>query len=452
MNNKTFPSNFVWGTATSSFQVESHYLTDGAGESLWSDFVTKPGRISNDGRPNLSPDQFNKYKEDVQLMKWMNTNAYRFSIAWPRIFPEGTGKVNPKAFDYYDKLIDELLTNGITPWVTLFHWDLPLELEKRYGGWRSKDTAKAFAEYVQYVVSKISDRVTNFFTINEVQAFTQFAYGMGYFPPRLCLSKKETAQTIHNGLLAHGLGLEAARAAAVQPISVGLAENLIPVTPYIDKAEEVAACKKALREVNADRLTVILEGKYLESWLEEVGDDAPEYTDDEMKLIGAPLDFLGINVYTPAYYRANENSEKGYSAIRWPEKYPTLDMDWIHLGPEVLYWLPRLVSEVWSVENIYISEFGGACRDAIDDHSGNIYDLDRVMQFRYGLREASRAIKEGVPLKGIFAWSLIDNFEWCVGFTKRFGLVYVDYFNDNKRIPKASAEYYRNVISENRIL
>ena len=444
----TFPENFLWGAATAAFQVEGYPLADGAGPSNWYEFCHQPGRIANDDTGDIGPAHYIKYKEDVQMMKKLGIKAYRFSINWSRIFPEGTGAVNKKGLDFYNKLINELLDNGIEPWVTFFHWDLPAALEKK-GGWTNRETPLAFAEYVSYVTSKISDRVKNFFTINEILCFTTAGYQEGIFAPGLKLDPKTCAQTVHHGTLAHGLAVQAIRASAVGPVNVGIAENPVVTVPVYGNEANIEATKKALRYENADKLTAIMEGEYMPEWLEQMGPNAPEFTDADMLAIGSEIDFVGVNIYAPIYIETAENT-KGYNIIPMPEGYPRMNMPWLNIGPDITYWIPRLLSEVWGVDSVYITENGCAAQDKID-LDGNIKDTDRVMYLKHHFMQASRAVQEGWPLKGYFVWSLMDNFEWSSGYQKRFGLHYVNY-SSLERTPKESAKFYSEVIATNKVV
>lgn len=438
-----FPKDFLWGAATASFQVEGYPLADGAGPSNWHVFSHLPGRVANDHNGDISAAQYLKYKEDVRLMKWMGLGAYRFSISWSRVFPEGEGRINPKGLDYYDRLIDELLANGIQPWATMFHWDLPQALEDKYGGWRSKDTAKAFGDYVAYVGSRIGDRVKNYFTVNEIFCFTRLGYENGVFAPGLKLDRKTVAQTVHNGCLAHGYGVKALRE-NVENANIGLAENMSPTVPVYPDAEHIAAARTAFRHHSADKLTVMMEGAYPDFWLESMGSDAPEFNDEELSLIGQKLDFVGINIYAPAFVRADPGSKHGFADVEFPESYPRMNMPWLRICPDITYWTPRFLKELWNVDAVYVTENGCAAMDKYSP-DGEIYDTDRVMYLQNHFRCAARAVEEGWPLKGYFVWSLLDNFEWACGYEKRFGLVYVNY-QTLERTPKLSAKYYREVI------
>jgi len=445
-----FPEDFLWGSATASYQVEGAAAVDGRAPSIWDTFSHLPGRVENDHHGDVAVDQYHLYKEDVQLMKWLGLKAYRFSLSWSRVLPDGIGAVNEKGADYYDRLVDELLANDIQPWITFFHWDLPQALEDTWGGWASPQTAKAFGEFVSLMTTRLSDRVTNFFTINEFQCFTDMGYRSGGpHAPGRSMGVKGANQVRHNGLLAHGHAVAAIRSNAKQKVKVGLAENSGVCVPVMETEGDIEACRKAMREVNAHFLTTILEGKYPDCYLQTEAENAPEYTDDEMKLIGAPLDFVGLNMYAPNYYRAADN-DSGYEAVPHPISYPRMNMPWLFIGPQITYWGPRHLKEIWGVDEVYITENGCACEDRLTQE-GEVYDTDRVLYLRNHFISAHRAVDEGWPLKGYFVWSLLDNFEWSWGYNKRFGITYVNY-ETKKRTPKLSAKFYKEVIAEGRVV
>jgi beta-glucosidase len=447
--NNNFPDDFLWGAATAAFQVEGHLLADGAGESSWLNFCREPGRIENDDIPLIGASQYTLYKEDIALMKELGIKAYRFSLGWSRIFPDGTGRVNPGGVDYYNRLIDELLQNGIQPWPTVFHWDLPQKLEDN-GGWRNKDTAYALGEYAGFVAQTFSDRVKNFFTVNEIICFTRAGYGDGVFAPGLKLDTKSVNQTIHNGCLAHGLAMQAMRAVTGNNVRLGLVDNCTSTVPVYETPENIAAAAKAFRIVNAQISTLINEGRYIDEFIAEQKGNMPEYSDDELKIISTPTDFNGLNLYAPYHVIADESKPRGYREVIKPEGYPRMNMSWLHIGPEIIYYAAKHVQQHWKSKAIYITENGCAAIDK-KSHDGEVYDSDRIFYLRGHLQAAKRAVDEGIPLKGYFVWSLLDNFEWASGFQKRFGIVYVNY-NDLKRTPKLSAKYYRAVINANQVL
>ena len=449
-NNLEFPKGFLWGTATASYQVEGAAKEDGRGMTIWDTFSHTPGKILNNDTGDIACDFYHKYKEDIQLIKSLNAKSYRFSIAWSRIFPDGSGTPNQKGLDFYSRMVDELLAQGIEPFATLYHWDLPQALQDKYKGWQSKETSKAFADYAGYMAEKLSDRVKHFFTLNELWTFIQLGYGDGVFAPGLKLPPAELYQARHHAVLAHGLAVQAIRAHGKADTKVGLAENIKVAVPYIETPEHIKAAEIATREFNAGYMTVIMEGKYTDAFLKKAGADAPKFTAEELKIISSPLDFCGINIYNPESYVQASPNEDGYEKIPFAKSHPTSTSKWELLAPETLYWGAKHVQKLWNVKEIYITENGCSGTDELtpDNH---IYDTDRIMFLRGYLTQVQRATAEGVPVKGYFYWSLVDNFEWASGYGTRFGLYYMDY-KSLKRIPKLSAEYFKAMAQNNKVL
>ena len=441
-----FPAGFRWGTATSAYQVEGAVREDGRGISIWDTFVRLPGKIRDGANGDIADDHFHRYKEDVALMKALGVSTYRFSIAWPRVFPEGRGTPNPKGLAFYDRLVDELLANGIEPFATLYHWDLPQPLQDR-GGWESRDTAEAFAAYAGFVAAKLGDRVGNFFTLNEIRTFVELGYGDGTFAPGLVLPKGRLYQVRHHAALGHGLAVQAVRANGRAGIKVGMAENMVTALPAVETPENIRAAEIATREMNAPYLTVMLEGRYTDAYLAAAGADAPRFTAEELKTISTPVDMVGINIYEPGAFVRASDAAPGYTVIPLPSSYPRMLSRWLTFGPDTLYWGPRHVVKLWNAKDIYITENGTSSADQ-PDADGAVYDLDRVMYLRQYLAQLRRATAEGLPVRGYFLWSLLDNFEWAEGYAVRFGLHYVDY-KTLKRTPKLSASFYRMVIARN---
>ncbi len=440
-----FPPNFLWGCATAAYQVEGAVNEDGRKPSVWDTFSHTPGKTFQGDTGDVADDSYHRYKEDIALLKNLGVGAYRFSIAWARIFPDGTGQPNQKGLDYYQRVVDELVKNNIAPFVTLFHWDLPQALP---GGWQSRDTAKAYADYAGYVSGKLSDRVSHFFTINEFGCFTDLGYKTGKFAPGLTLPDAQVNQVRHHGVLAHGLGVQAIRANARPGTQVGLAEDSAVFAPVIETPEHIEAAQRATREENAKFLTVVMEGRYTDGYLQREGANAPKVEPGDMKAIGSPLDFVGLNAYRPEYARADA-SPAGYVVEKRPTSFPHMASDWLYVGPEVMYWGIRNISELWKPKALYITENGTSSDDVLTA-DGRVEDTDRVMYLRNHLTQMQRAASEGYPIKGYFLWSLLDNFEWADGYSKRFGLHYVD-FKTQKRTPKLSAAWYREVISRNAV-
>ncbi len=442
-----FPEGFLWGSATASYQVEGAVHEGGRGPSIWDTFSHTPGKTHNGDTGDVADDFYHRYSEDIQLMKGLGLKTFRFSVAWTRIFPNGTGAPNAPGLDFYRRMVDSLLAAGIQPFCTLYHWDLPQALQDK-GGWENPDTAKAFADYAGYFAGKLSDKVQHFMTMNEMRTFVELGYGNGTHAPGLQVGPKRLAQLNHYVVLGHGLAVQAIRAQAKAGTKVGIADNATATTPVYESPEHIEAARKAMREENAMFLTVLEEGRYTDLYLKRLGADAPKFTAEEMKIIHSPMDFVGLNVYQPQYVRADD-SERGYAVVPPPSSYPHMFSPWLLVGPEALYWSPKLVSELWGVREIYITENGASSADVLTP-DGAVYDTDRVMFLRNYLTQLHRAVSDGVPIKGYFLWSLLDNYEWADGYEKRFGIVYVD-FTTEKRTPKLSAQFYKRVIAENSV-
>ena len=444
---RDFPENFIWGSATASYQVEGAAFEDGKGPSIWNEFEKRPSAIIDNCTGDVSCDQYHQYKKDVAIMRDIGFDVYRFSLAWSRIFPEGTGAMNPKGIDYYKRLCDELLANGIEPYITFYHWDLPQALQDKCGGWQSRDCAKYFADYVEKTTAALEGRCKNFFTVNEFLGCTDQGYFNGVCAPGIKLTKKGRNQVRHNMLLAHGMGLQVLRDIVPQA-RVGIAENPVFMTPVLDTPEHVDAAKRAFREINGHFITAIMEGGYPASYLEAEGSDAPEVKEGDFKLISAPMDFLGLNIYYGRLVRSAPELEKKYEIF-----YDDSSTEWTDCNgmfqPAAIYWGSRIVNELWNPKEIIISENGTSNMDrpAAD---GEVYDVFRIKYLRSYLESMSRAIRDGVPITGYLHWSFLDNLEWGSGYRRRFGLTFVNY-RTLERIPKLSAKFFKELIRTGRI-
>lgn len=456
-DNFSFPPDFGWGAATAAYQIEGAASEDGRKPSVWDVFSRIPGRVKNGDTGDVACDHYHRFAADVKLMAELGIKHYRFSISWPRIIPDGRGAVNEKGVDFYRRLTDTLLQHGITPHATLFHWDSPQALEVLYGSWRSREMAKDFAEYCTQTVKRLGDRITNWMTINEIYCFTYMGYGVGQVPQHapgtVVKSRQEVLQAVHHALLAHGLGCQAIRAATPVPASVSLVVNFDSFIPVIETPENIIAAQRAFvaEEHNGTVLVPALTGAYNAQAIETLGANAPKIQDGDMKIIGQPLEVLGYNIYTGSYVRAADNP-RGYELLPLPREYPQMHMPWLNFVPESLYWGVRNITEALGKKDlpILITENGCATDDEVTD-KGEVFDLSRVMYLRSYLRNAHRAVSEGYPLKGYFHWSLMDNFEWSWGYTRRFGITHIEY-QTQQRIPKESFRWYQKVIEANRIL
>lgn len=443
-----FPKGFVWGTATSAYQIEGAPQADGRGPSIWDTFSHIKGRTYTGENGDVADDDFHRYAEDVALMRELGIKAYQFSVSWTRIFPEGTSALNPKGWDYYDRMLEVLLAAGIEPFCTLYHWDLPETLGAK-GGWQNMDTAKAFAEYAGAATRHLSDRVKNFITMSEISTFVDEGYVYGSDAPGIKLAPAAAAQVNHIALLGHGLGVQAVRANGRAGTRVGIADNAVSTCPWIETEEEIAVSRIAYREENARVLTAIQEGRYTDWYLKRLGADAPKFTAEEMRIIGSPLDFTGLNIYEPTWVRKSEYGA-GYEVMDLPRSYPKMAAGWLFFGPAGMYWSPKHAESLWGVKELYITENGAASWDEVTKQ-GEVLDVDRVLFLRSYLEQLQRGVAEGLPVKGYFLWSLLDNYEWADGYAMRFGIVYVDY-KTQKRTVKLSGEFYKEVIARNQLV
>jgi len=443
-----FPPGFVWGAATAAAQIEGAARADGKGESIWDRFATIPGKIKGGDTPEVACDHYHRYAADADLMRELGIRHYRLSIAWPRIFPDGAGPPNVRGLDFYDRLIDALLSRAITPWVTLFHWDLPQKLED-HGGWLVRDTAVAFGRYAETVVKRLSDRVKHWFTVNEIPCFIGKGYGDGYFAPGRTVDGQSLNQAYHHALLAHGLGVRAVREHGGTGAIVGLVHNHLPAPPIpvIETEEHIDAARTVYERENRHLMDPLFRGRYADAFFDEEMDDAPVVADGDLELISSPMDFLGLNPYAGRFVRAGGDGAP--DVLDFPTRYPCADLWWLQITPQVVYWAVRFATEVFGAKALYITENGAAYADEPSD--GEILDLDRREYLRNHLIALHRGIVEGYDVHGYFAWSLLDNFEWAEGYSKRFGLVRVDY-ETQRRTTKLSGQWYSAVIRENRVV
>lgn len=451
-----FPDSFLWGAATSAYQIEGAIATDGRKPSVWDTFSEVPGRVLHGDTGAIACDHYHRYLEDIQWMVRLGIKQYRFSLSWPRILPEGRGQVNVAGLDFYSRLVDALLAQGITPYATLFHWDSPQALEDLYGSWQSRQMAYDFADYSAVVVSRLGDRVTHWMTINEISCFTHMGYAVGsvpiHAPGTTVKTQREVWQTSHHALLAHGLACQAIRSVSPVPCSVGWVDNFAVPVPLSESPENIAAAQAAFPNCgfNGGIILPALTGKYHPDLLAQL--DSPlQMQATDLAQIHQPLDFLGFNIYSGTYVRAAD-TPSGYELLEFPIDYPRLQMPWLYFLPDALYWGVRHIAETLNLPElpILISENGCAASDQLTQQR-EVIDSDRILYLRYYLRSAHRAVCEGYPLQGYFLWSLLDNFEWAWGRDRRFGVIYVDY-PDQERIPKASYHWYADCIRQNRVV
>lgn len=443
-----FPDGFAWGAATAAYQIEGAAQEDGKGDSVWDMLCRKQGAIFQGQNGDVACDNYHRWPEDVALMQKIGLKAYRLSISWPRVLPEGTGAVNKKGLEFYDRLIDGLLAAGVSPWVTLFHWDYPYELFCR-GGWLNRDSIDWFADYARVVVDRLSDRVTNWMTFNEPQMFLALGHVAGSHAPGMKYADAEMLRVCHHAFCAHGKGVQAMRAAARQPLKIGFAPAAFVKIPQNGSPDSVELAREAMFAVtnrghfnNAWYMDPVLLGRYPEDGLEQFRDVPPPVQAGDMELMCQPLDWLGANIYGGVTVLPRSGNTGDY-----PEKlelpgHPITMMGW-HTVPESLYWGPRFLAERYKLP-VVITENGMSGHDWVSP-DGAVHDPYRIEFTRQYLSALSRAIQDGVDVRGYFHWSLMDNFEWAEGYKQRFGLIHVDY-QTQKRTLKDSAAWYRRVI------
>ncbi|TYT24287.1 beta-glucosidase [Dictyoglomus thermophilum] len=436
-----FPKEFLWGAATASYQIEGAWNEDGKGESIWDRFAHTPGTIYENQNGDIACDHYHRYEEDVELMAEIGLKAYRFSISWPRIFPEGRGKLNPKGVYFYEKLIDKLLEKNIKPAITLYHWDLPQALEDK-GGWLNRDTAKYFSEYANFMFYKFGDVVPIWITLNEPFVSAFLGYAWGWHAP----GKKDMKGAFvagHNMLLAHGLAVQAYRDGGYKG-NIGITINVATVYPETNSEEDLRAAEKQDAFGNRWFIDPIFKRKYPEIiWkILEENNWSFDFPISDFDIISSPIDFMGINYYTRNIVAYDKNSHLGVKRVEGPNEHT--DMGW-EVYPDGLYDILIQLYRDYKIP-IYITENGAAYNDTVED--GRIRDINRINYLKEHIKRTYFAIRDGVDLRGYFVWSLMDNFEWAHGYSKRFGIIYVDY-NTQKRILKDSAYFYKKIIEEN---
>lgn len=448
--NPVFPDAFKWGVASAAYQIEGAPSADGKGPSVWDMFGRKPGAIWSGQNGDTACDHYRRWKDDVRLMRELGLRAYRFSVSWPRVLPEGTGAVNEKGIAFYDRLVDALLEAGIEPWLTLFHWDYPLALYHR-GGWLNRDSAGWFADYAGIVTDRLSDRVAHWMTLNEPQCFIGLGHQTGYHAPGDRLRLDEVLLAGHHALLAHGQAVQRLRATARLKPVIGFAPVGVTCMPATDAPADVDAARQAMFSVrrpdcfsNTWWLDPIFRREYPADGLAMYGAAAPRIREGDLATIAQPLDFFGANIYHGTFVRAGRDGTP--EDVPLPPGYPKTTQDFWPVTPSALYWGPRFFHERYGLP-IVITENGHQNADVVS-LDGKVHDPQRIDFLCRYLRELRRACADGVPVRGYFQWCFTDNFEWAMGDAIRVGLVYTDY-PTQRRIPKDSAAWYRDVIRTN---
>lgn len=438
-----FPDGFLWGCATAAYQIEGSPLADGAGASIWHRFSHTPGNIHAGETGDVACDHYRRWREDVALMREMGLKAYRFSVAWPRVLPQGRGTVNRAGLDFYERLVDALLEAGIVPFVTIYHWELPGALQD-LGGWANRDVAGWFADYAAVLFRALGDRVRHWITLNEPWCAAHLGYIAGVHAPGM-RDLWAGLRAVHHLLLGHGLAVQAFRAADPGRGKIGITLNLGPQHPASPSEADLAAARRADAYHNRLFLDPVFRGRYPEEVVRQFAGAWPEVQEGDMRVIATPLDFLGVNYYSRGIV-ADAPGEGLLGTRGVPPPGPRTAMGW-EIYPEGLFELLMRIHAEYGAPVVYVTENGAAFEDR-PDASGQVDDPDRLDYLRAHFLQAHRAIQQGVRLAGYFVWTLMDNFEWAYGYSKRFGLVYVDY-PTQRRIVKRSGRWFAGVIARN---
>jgi len=446
-----FSKDFVWGVSTAAYQIEGAYNTDGKGLNVWDIACMQNGFVRDGDTGNTACDHYHLYKEDVKLMKEMGVKAYRFSISWARVLPEGIGAINEAGMKFYENLVDLLLENGIEPYVTLFHWDYPVSLFEM-GGWLNRDSSDWFAEYTKIIVKRLGDRVTHWMTINEPQCFINIGHADGIHAPGLKLNRGYVLKAMHNSLLAHGKSAMTIREYSPKKCEIGFAPVAAVTIPQTDSKDDIQAAKDDMFSdytfencmwKNSLWMDPVYLGIYPNEAIEVNKEWWPEIKDNDLSIINQPLDFFGMNSYQGATVK--KGTDKLVEFIKNPVGYPHTDIKW-PITPQILKYGPEFFYERYKLP-ILVTENGMANLDFVS-LDGKVHDPQRIDFLNRYLKEYQKAADNGVDLKGYLQWSFMDNFEWSEGYNQRFGLVYVDY-NDKKRIIKDSGYWYMDTINSN---
>ncbi|MEU0357424.1 GH1 family beta-glucosidase [Streptomyces cyaneofuscatus] len=436
-----FPADFTWGVATAAYQIEGAVTEDGRSPSIWDTFSHTPGKVDGGDTGDIACDHYHRVPEDIGLIKQIGADAYRFSIAWPRVVPSGDGPVNKAGLDFYDRLVDGLLEAGVTPFATLYHWDLPQVLQDR-GGWTVRETSEHFAAYASHVVERIGDRVKDWATLNEPLC----SAWIGHLEGRMAPGITDLTAAVHASYhlhLGHGLAVQAIRAAS-SDARVGIVNNLSPIVPASTSEADLAAARRADGHINRWWLDPVLGRGYPQDMVETYGVELPVRPGD-LETIAAPLDWLGLNYYFRQIVTADPSGPApGFTQVPVADAHHTY-MDWEVYADGLEQLLLRLTEE-YGVERIYVTENGSAYQDTVAA-DGSVHDPERVAYLEEHLAACARAVAKGAPLAGYFAWSLLDNFEWAYGYDKRFGLVHVDYATQRRTV-KSSGRRYAELIQE----
>ena len=428
-----FPDDFVWGVATSAFQIEGAAASDGKGPSIWDSFCRQPGVIADQSNGDIACDHYQRWSTDLDLIASLGVDAYRFSVSWPRVRPTGSGAWNEQGLAFYERLVDGLLSRGIKPFLTLNHWDLPEALQTN-GGWANRDTVHRFVEYAEGIHARLGDRLASIATHNEPWVVAVLGHETGVFAPGI-KNRRTAVQVSHHLLLSHGLALQALRARGCRA-KLGLVLNLAPMHPATDSAADLAKTKLEDGRLVRWYLDPVFKAGYPQDVLDALGDDAPRVEPGDMQTIATPMDFLGVNYYSRSVVSADPGFDAGHS------ERETTDMGW-EVYPEGLTELLVRLHQDYPVPPLYVTENGGAFKDTLED--GRVHDVQRTRYIARHIEAVAQAMRQGVSMGGYMVWSLMDNFEWASGYEKRFGIVHVDYASQQRTL-KDSACWYRDFL------
>lgn len=446
-NKKKFPKGFLFGTATSAYQIEGAWNEDGKGESVWDRYVHSGNHcILNEDTGDVAIDHYHRYESDFDILKSLNTNAYRFSISWARIFPEGKGEINQKGIDFYNRVIDALIERGIEPAITLFHWDLPVGLQN-LGGWANREIVKWFTDYAKVCFENFGDRVKYWFTLNEPVVFTKRAYGLGLVPP-VGKDTQAGVDASHNAMLAHGETVKLFRQMGMQG-KIGIALDIVPKLPATDSPEDIAAAERANGMINMWFYDAIVKGKYPQAALDfyKTRYVAPKILEGDMETISQKIDFIGINYYLNQLVKNKKGcGHYDMEGVPRPERARS-SLGW-EIAPEGLDSILKMIKKDLPGTPICISENGWSVDDSIAE-DGSVHDSLRIMYLEKHLEVVENAIADGIPVESYFLWSAFDNFEWNSGYKPRFGIIYVDYATQ-KRTVKDSGKWYSQYILDHK--
>ena len=434
-----FPTDFVWGVATSAFQIEGAAALDGKGQSNWDTFCRLPGTIADGSNGNVACDHYHRWAADLDIVQNLGVDAYRFSVSWPRVQPSGSGAWNEKGLDFYDRLVDGLLNRGVAPYLTLHHWDLPQVLQDQ-GGWAHRDTVYRYVEYAQGVAERLGDRVASITTHNEPWVMATLGYETGIFAPGI-KDRRQAMQAAHHLMLSHGLATQALRADGC-PSALGIVLNLSPVQPASDGPDDIAQARHEDGRLLRWYMDPLFHGRYPQDIVEYLGADAPQMAPGDLATIAQAMDFLGLNYYSRAVVSAKGPWDVKQSGLE------LTDMGW-EIYPQGLTELLLRLHRDYRVPPLYVTENGGAFKDTLQH--GRVHDAGRTAYIKSHIAAVGEALRQGVPMAGYMVWSLMDNFEWASGYEKRFGIVHVDYATQQRTL-KDSALWYRSFLQQQRAL